>query len=195
MNKAFRLLKKIFLYIKKPHYERAVAIPNIYKIRLFTLIFTTYFIVNLLVIFIIENLNNNVNIFYLSDNYKIEAFKHFSKRANLILLLILLPITEELFFRGPISLFKKNKNNFKNVFHLSAISYGFAYAIFYQLTTNIIVFSVVLIMLSKTIYGLFLGLIRVRFGIKYSIISNIIYSILFYLTYHYILLLFFTNYI
>lgn len=93
----------------------------------------------------------------------------------LFLAVIIAPLFEELFFRAPLTLFK---NGFKYAFFILAVIFGLIHILNFEMTTNVMLLAPVLI-LPQTILGGYLGFIRVRFGLEWSILLHACYNLFF----------------
>lgn len=102
------------------------------------------------------------------------VFKNGSIEKIFLLAVIFAPITEELVFRAPLTLFKNTKV-FKITFYTIAILFGYIHLWNYEINLNIILFSPLLIS-PQIIIGLYLGFIRVRFGLLWSIALHASYN-------------------
>ena len=80
---------------------------------------------------------------------------------------LIAPVFEELIFRAPLTAFKK-KNQFRIAFYVFAILFGFVHITNFELTTNVLILSPILV-LPQTLVGGYFGFIRVRFGLLWSI--------------------------
>jgi len=94
-----------------------------------------------------------------------------------IFAVIIAPILEESIFRAPLTLFKKKKS-FKIAFYAFALAFGFIHITNYDITTNILLFSPLLIA-PQFFAGLYFGFIRVRYGLLWSIALHATYNAFF----------------
>ena len=102
------------------------------------------------------------------------VFKNATTLKLFLLAVIFAPITEELIFRAPLTLFKK-PNIFRIAFYSIALLFGYIHLWNYEISLNIILFSPVLIA-PQIIIGLYLGFIRIRFGLAWSIALHASYN-------------------
>ena len=102
------------------------------------------------------------------DNHSIEdMIKNYSKTFIFFAAVIAAPLIEELIFRGPLMFFKNNKN-FKLLFYTIAILSGFIHISNFTITQNVLLLSPILVA-PQILLGGYLGFIRVRFGLVWSI--------------------------
>ncbi len=87
------------------------------------------------------------------------------------------PLLEELFFRAPITLFQ-NKKYFKIVFYAFAVIFGLIHLSNFKITTNVLLLAPILVA-PQIILGGYLGFIRVRFGLQWSILLHASYNAFF----------------
>ena len=79
------------------------------------------------------------------DNHAVEdLLNSFSKPMVFLFAVVLMPVLEELFFRGPLTLFHHGKT-FKRAFYLFAIAFGFVHITNYEITTNVLLLAPILI--------------------------------------------------
>jgi membrane protease YdiL (CAAX protease family) len=170
-------MKKTFLeligYLKNPKLVSDSNIDLKYRFKIFF---------NLLIISILTGLSISpiyaiiaefgwVNM----DNHKIEQmFEGMSKLQIVLLGAILVPIIEELIFRGPITSFK-NPKYFKIGFYFFTLVFGLAHITNFNLTPTVIALSPILV-LPQILLGGYLGYIRVRFGLQWSILLHGTYN-------------------
>lgn len=101
----------------------------------------------------------------------------YPKYVIFILAVVIAPVFEELFFRAPLTLFK-NLTNFKWVFYIFAALFGLVHISNYEITTNVLLLTPILIA-PQTILGGYLGFVRVRFGLQWSMLLHAFYNAFF----------------
>ena len=103
--------------------------------------------------------------------------KSMSKTVLFMVAVIAAPLLEELLFRAPITLFQ-NKKYFKIVFYTFALVFGFIHLSNFEITTNVLLLAPILVA-PQIILGGYLGFIRVRFGLIWSILLHASYNAFF----------------
>jgi len=103
-----------------------------------------------------------------------DTLKNSNTLTLFVLAAIIAPAIEELLFRAPLTLFKKAKT-FKIAFYLITFLFGYIHLINYDITLNILLFSPILIA-PQLFIGWYLGFIRVRFGLIWSIALHAAYN-------------------
>lgn len=106
-----------------------------------------------------------------------ELTENFSKSTIFFLAVVMAPIVEELIFRAPLTLFK-NKNTFKVFFYVFAILFGIVHLSNFTITKNVILLAPLLVA-PQIILGGYLGFIRIRFGLLWSIALHASYNTFF----------------
>ncbi|AZJ32128.1 CPBP family intramembrane glutamic endopeptidase [Tenacibaculum mesophilum] len=106
-----------------------------------------------------------------------ELLKEHPKWFIAFLAIILAPLFEELFFRAPITLFHRKKT-FKISFYVFAILFGLVHLTNFGITTNVLLLAPILVA-PQTILGGYLGFIRVRFGLRWSMLLHACYNAFF----------------
>ena len=87
---------------------------------------------------------------------------------------ILAPLIEELIFRGPLVYFIQPRA-FKIAFYVIGIIFAYVHIFNFEITTNVILFSPLLVA-PQFFIGLIFGFIRIRFGLIWSILLHSIYN-------------------
>lgn len=109
------------------------------------------------------------------DSHKVDTFfKDMPLYKILLIGAVSIPVIEELIFRGPMTLFT-NKKTFKIAFYLLTIIFGFIHITNFEINTNTLLFSPLLI-LPQLVVGFYFGFIRVRFGLIWSIFLHGTYN-------------------
>ncbi|WP_341222053.1 CPBP family intramembrane glutamic endopeptidase [Polaribacter atrinae] len=99
-----------------------------------------------------------------------EMFKDMSFIQILLLGSILTPILEEVLFRAPITIFVKPKS-FKYAFYIFTLIFGFIHISNFEITTNVLLLSPILI-LPQLLVGGYFGYIRVKFGLLWAMLLH-----------------------
>lgn len=103
-----------------------------------------------------------------------DILKSASNIEFLLLAVVLAPLLEELIFRAPLTLFKKQKQ-FKIAFYATTILFGYMHIFNYDITANVIVFSPFLIG-PQLVVGMYLGYIRIQFGLIWSMALHALFN-------------------
>ncbi len=112
------------------------------------------------------------------ENHAVEKLlESESKLTVFFIAVILAPFVEELIFRAPLTLFK-GKQFFNFVFYFFALLFGLVHITNYEISPNVILLSPILIA-PQFILGTYLGFIRVRFGLFWSILLHASYNAFF----------------
>lgn len=91
-----------------------------------------------------------------------------------VLAVIVAPLVEETIFRAPLTLFKSPKN-FRIAFYTSTFLFGYMHLFNYELTSNVLIFSPILVA-PQLVIGWYLGFARIRFGLLWSIVLHGTYN-------------------
>ena len=112
------------------------------------------------------------------ENHAMEKLmKEQSKLVIAFLAIIIAPLFEELIFRGPLTLFK-NSTAFKIAYYVFALLFGLVHITNFELTTAVVLLTPILVA-PQVILGLYLGFIRVRFGLAWSVCLHGLYNAFF----------------
>jgi membrane protease YdiL (CAAX protease family) len=166
-------LNELIAYIKNPVLEKDTNTSFSYRLKKFGALFFislgTSFLLTIFISFIEEV--GLVN----SENHAVDTvFKNYGPMFFFLFAVIIAPIIEETLFRAPITLFKKEKN-FKIAFYVFAIAFGFLHITNYEISTNVLIFSPLLIA-PQIFAGLYFGFIRVKFGLVWSMALHATYN-------------------
>ena len=161
-------------YIKKPVLVEDLNKTKTYRFKkLFHLVLIS--LLTALASLVLIGLVDKLGLVNLAEDHKTEELlKSFSKIGIFFLIVILAPLLEEVIFRAPLTAFKKGLQ-FRIAFYAIAIIFGFIHITNYQISTNVLLLSPILV-LPQILLGFYLGFIRVRFGLVWSIALHGIYN-------------------
>ncbi|MCF2874355.1 MULTISPECIES: CPBP family intramembrane glutamic endopeptidase [unclassified Tenacibaculum] len=112
------------------------------------------------------------------SNHAMERLiKSFSKLQIFLFAVIVAPLLEESIFRAPITLFRGEKV-FKIAFYVFAVAFGLIHLSNFPITNNVLILAPILVA-PQIILGGYLGFIRVRFGLIWSILLHATYNAFF----------------
>ncbi|QDO95079.1 CPBP family intramembrane metalloprotease [Formosa sediminum] len=167
------ILKRYIAFLRQPELkEDKLLFYGFSKINVFITALGCAFILNFgfTIIFSILETLKLVN---LDNHASTKLFEDFPPYAIFILGVIAAPILEELFFRGPLTLF--HTKHYKYVFYFFALAFGFVHITNFDITQNVLLLSPILVA-PQIIIGLFLGVIRLQYGLIYSMLFHAIYN-------------------
>lgn len=166
-------LGELIDYIKHPELEKDPNTAIFYRLKKFASLFFICLGTSIILTIIISFLEESKLVS--TGKHSVEQLlKDTSGLYFFIYAVIFAPLIEELIFRAPLTLFKK-PNYFRISFYTFAILFGFLHVLNYEITSNILVFSPILIAPQLCI-GLYLGFIRIRFGLLWSIALHATYN-------------------
>ncbi|CAM1374539.1 CPBP family intramembrane glutamic endopeptidase [Tenacibaculum xiamenense] len=112
------------------------------------------------------------------DNHAVEKLlESESKLTIFFITVIMAPVVEELIFRGPLTLFKQQRL-FSFIFYSFAFLFGLVHITNYEISRNVILLTPILVA-PQFILGTYLGFIRIRFGLLWSILLHASYNAFF----------------
>jgi membrane protease YdiL (CAAX protease family) len=168
-----RTLNELIKYLKNPVLEKDENTNFIYRLK--TLIFLVFIcILTAIAITIVTSIVESTGLLNTKGHSITDALKSSSTIKFFLLAVVFAPIVEELIFRAPLTLIKK-KNYFKTGFYLIALLFGYVHITNYELNTSVLLFSPILIA-PQFFVGLYLGYIRVKFGLLWSIALHASYN-------------------
>jgi len=167
-------LQNIYAYIKNPTCEQDEELTLKEKGVFLLIVLGLSFTINFLFVFLIGGLEQ-LGLFSMEEHAMSKMFEEFTPMLIVFAAVVMAPVLEELIFRAPITLFCKYKTNFRWIFYGFAIVFGYVHITNYELTTNVLLISPILVA-PQIILGLFLGMVRVKFGLLYSILFHAVYN-------------------
>lgn len=103
-----------------------------------------------------------------------ELVKKLSKLQLTFFAVIIAPVFEELIFRAPLKAFK-NPKSFKIAFYTLTLLFGFVHLSNFEITVNVLLLSPLLV-LPQILLGSYLGFIRMKLGLLWSILLHATYN-------------------
>lgn len=170
------MLKQVWEFLKDPNYQEDTNTDVKYRLN----VFARLLVYTLAISFVL-----GVVIGSLETSFKLDLGKHaiedfldsYSPWFLFGVAVVLAPLLEELFFRGPLFFFKESRF-FKLAFYLFTLVFGFYHITNFELTTTTLVLSPILVA-PQIAAGVFLGFIRVRFGLLWAIVFHACYNLIF----------------
>jgi membrane protease YdiL (CAAX protease family) len=170
MKETFR---NLIAYLKNPVLEKDSNESLSYRFTIFFHLLVISLLTSVIVtpLYIIIEELNLVNM----DIHKVEEmFKDMGILQILLIAAIITPITEELIFRAPMTVFKKPKP-FKQSFYIFSVIFGLVHIFNFEITTNVLLLAPLLV-LPQLLVGAYFGYIRVRFGLIWSVLLHGCYN-------------------
>ncbi len=167
---------ELVTYLRNPVLEKDPNTNNSYRFKKFLHLLVISIITGALLTPLIV-LVSELGWVNLDDHAMKDMMDKFGKPLTIFLAVILAPLLEELFFRAPLTLFK-GKKTFKIAFYVIAVLFGLVHITNYGMTTNVLLLAPILVA-PQTILGGYLGFIRTRFGLQWSILLHAAYNAFF----------------
>jgi uncharacterized protein len=167
--------QNLIAYLKNPILEKDPNTDLNYRFKIFfqILVIDIITIIPIVILFyVFEELK-----WVTEEDFIIDSiFENWGYIKTIIFGAIVAPIIEELLFRAPLTTFTKPKS-FKIAFYTFAVFFGFIHITNYELSTKIILLSPILI-LPQLLGAGYLGYLRVRFGLRWSILMHATFNFL-----------------
>ena len=170
------MLAELVTFIKNPMLQKDPNTSRSYRLQKFKYLLVISIITGALLTPLFS-LIESLNLVDMENHAMEQLMKEQSIWAITILAVVVAPLIEELIFRGPLSLFK-NGNAFKIAFYAFALLFGLVHITNFEITRNVLLLTPILIA-PQAILGLYLGFIRVRFGLRWSILLHATYNAFF----------------
>ena len=160
------LLKELLNFLKKPVLQKDHNKSFLYRFKIFILLL----VISISISFFLSIVNGILTSIGLLDenNHLTDTLLNGSSGLKILFLAsIVAPITEELIFRAPLVLFKK-ESVFKIAFYSLTIIFAYIHIFNFEINNNVLLFSPLLVA-PQFIVGLIFGFIRIRFGLLWAI--------------------------
>lgn len=160
-------LQELWVYIKTPVLQKDQHTAAAYR-------YTKFFHLLLLCLITgfafmpVFGLLESLELINMDDHAMTEVLENFSKPTIFFLVVVVAPLLEELIFRAPITLFDHPKT-FKIAFYVFAIIFGLVHLSNFTNITNTVLILTPILVAPQILLGFYLGYIRVRFGLIWSI--------------------------
>ncbi len=167
---------ELIAYLRNPVLEKDTNTNNSYRFQKFLHLLVISILTGALLTPLIV-IVSELGLVNLDDHAMKDMMDKFGKPMILFLTIIAAPLLEELFFRAPLTLFT-GKKTFKIAFYVIAVLFGLVHITNYNMTINVLLLSPILVA-PQTILGGYLGFIRTRFGLQWSILLHACYNAFF----------------
>ena len=157
---------EILLFLKNPISEKDPNTNLKYRSRKFVHILGISLITGFIFAMIIGIITES-GLLTIENHAMEDIMDKYSFKFVFFMAVVLAPIMEELIFRAPLTLFK-GKSSFRIAFYAFTIVFGLIHISNYELTSQILLFTPILVA-PQLFLGSYLGFIRVRFGLLWSI--------------------------
>lgn len=170
MKETFRELKQ---FLQHPTLEKDTNTASVYRLKKFLHLLIICLITGIVIspIYVIIESLQWVD---MQDHAIEEMMEQYSTEMIFFFTVVLAPLIEEAIFRAPLTAFKTNKS-FQVGFYVFAVLFGFIHIFNFEITPTVLLLSPVLV-LPQLLLGGYLGFIRVRFGLLWSIALHATYN-------------------
>ncbi|CDF79099.1 CAAX amino terminal protease family [Formosa agariphila KMM 3901] len=171
----FTGISKVFIsYLKAPYNnEEKTLFQGYSKASVFITALIIAFFLNFCFT-IVFSIIETMGLVDFEDHASTKLFEDYPPYVIVLLGVLAAPILEELIFRGPLTAFT-GKKGFKYVFYFFALAFGLVHITNFEITRNVLILAPILVA-PQIIIGLFLGIIRLQYGLIYSILFHAIYN-------------------
>jgi len=169
------MLKQVWEFFKEPIYQEDTNTDFKYRLN----IFARLLVYTLAISFVLGMVIGSLETIFKLDigKHAIEDFLGWYSPWFLFgAAVVLAPLLEELCFRGPLFFFKESRF-FRYIFYLFTFVFGFYHITNFELTMTTLVLSPILVA-PQISAGVFLGFIRVRFGLLWAIALHGCYNLI-----------------
>ncbi|WP_394748691.1 CPBP family intramembrane glutamic endopeptidase [Spongiimicrobium salis] len=163
------MLKNVWKFIKNPVYKTYKDATPAYKARIFFSLLSLNLFFGIGIVVLNEGLITLLEL-DMGDHASESLMDSYSPLIIFFLIVIAAPLLEELFFRGPLIFFKHHPH-FRFYFYASAILFGFVHFFNFEFSLPALLMAPLLVA-PQLIMGFFLGYIRVKLGLRWSILLH-----------------------
>tara|TARA_R110002073_G_scaffold136066_2_gene284467 strand:+ start:3366 stop:3929 length:564 start_codon:yes stop_codon:yes gene_type:complete len=168
-----KILAKVLKFTKAPAYRRLDHAPNPLKLKIVLALLQWGIIIGVTVGIFNQWLIGLLKIDL--GEHAIETFlQNYSIVPLFLMAVIIAPAVEEILFRGPLSWFK-NKKYFKYCFYASVLLFAAVHMTNFEMTREVYYIAPLLVA-PQLILGVFLGYVRVKLGLQWSICLHAMYN-------------------
>lgn len=168
-----KILAKVWKFTKAPAYKRLDHVPNPLKLRIVVALLQWGIVIGVTIGIINQWLIGLLKMDL--GEHAIEKFlENYSMVTLFLMAVVIAPAIEEILFRGPLIWFK-NKTFFKSIFYASVLLFAAVHLTNFELSEQ--VFNIApLLVAPQLILGVFLGYVRVKLGLLWSICLHSLYN-------------------
>ena len=163
-----KLLNKVFRFVRNPQYQE-YQYPSKLKWKVFLNILGLQYVAAFLLAIFMEMVSTLVDA-NLGQHAIDSMFEEYPAFVILLLAVGLAPLIEELIFRAPLGLFRTSRH-FSLAFYISVIAFAAVHLFNFENYEQYLWLSPILVA-PQLVSGVFLGFIRVRMGLAYSILLH-----------------------
>ncbi len=169
------MFNELIAFIKYPVYRKETDLSVAYK---------AFYMVKLTLFGICISIGLSLVIAFLEEMLSLELGKHaiddllsgYSALGIFFFAVILAPFLEELVFRGPLVWFR-HSSYFRPIFYLVALLFGYIHLTNFELSTTVLILSPLLVAPQISV-GLLFGVIRIKFGLSWSMATHALYNLI-----------------
>ncbi len=168
------MISSLLKFAKNPDYKHAGDLNLNEKFSIFFRLLALSLLVSLALALLIGLLEEVAGL-ELGRHAMDLLFEEYTPGFIFLVVVVLAPVLEELFFRGPLYLFR-NSSYFGLIFYLFTLVFGFYHITNFELTPTILYLSPLLVS-PQLFIGLLLGYIRIRLGLQWAILLHSAYNL------------------
>ncbi|MEG3659717.1 CPBP family intramembrane glutamic endopeptidase [Arenibacter palladensis] len=168
-----KILAKVWKFTKAPAYKSLDHVPTLLKLRIVVVLLQWGIIIGVTVGIINQWLIGLLKMDL--GEHAIEKFlESYSVVTLFLMAVVIAPAIEEILFRGPLIWFK-NKIYFKYIFYASVLLFAAVHLNNFEMSEQVFYMAPVLVA-PQLILGIFLGYVRVKLGLLWSICLHSLYN-------------------
>ncbi|TMM57486.1 CPBP family intramembrane metalloprotease [Maribacter algarum] len=169
------MLQELWSFLKNPFFEEDENTSDTYRLKVLLKLLVIALISSIVFAGITELIAEFLNP-ELGKHAIEEALENYSPWFLLFGAVVLAPLFEEFFFRGPMVFFR-DKSYFKYIFYVLTLIFGFIHISNFEITKTTLLLSPILVA-PQISAGFFLGFIRVRFGLIWAMVLHSLYNLI-----------------
>ncbi|SHF06468.1 hypothetical protein SAMN03080594_102488 [Arenibacter palladensis] len=168
-----KILAKVWKFTKVPDYKSLDHVPNPLKLRIVVALLQWGIVIGVTVGIINQWLIGLLKMDL--GEHAIEKFlENYSIFTLFLMAVVIAPAIEEILFRGPLIWFK-NKTYFRYIFYASVLLFAAVHLNNFEMSGQVLYLAPLLVA-PQLILGVFLGYVRVKLGLLWSICLHSLYN-------------------
>lgn len=168
-----KILAKVWKFTKAPTYKSLDHVPNPLKVRIVAALLQWGIVIGVTIGIINQWLMGLLKMDL--GEHAIEKFLENYPFVTLFLMAVVIaPAIEEILFRGPMIWFK-NKTYFRYIFYASVLLFAGVHLTNFEMSRQVY-YMAPLLVAPQLILGVFLGYVRVKLGLLWSICLHSLYN-------------------
>lgn len=163
------ILKNLWKFSKRPIYRSYREAPIAYKTKIFWGLLGWNLFLGIALVSVGALMTNILGL-ELGKHASEDLFSQYPMGLVILVISVIAPVLEELLFRGPLVLFRDHVH-FRYFFYASALLFGLVHIFNFEASPHLLYMAPILVA-PQLVMGFFLGYIRIKLGLRWSILLH-----------------------